>query len=232
MSFLGQRGAFPLVTKIARAAEALVGEDAPIEVAGPSGSAPTAPATPLQADDPVKVRVNCVDYELPASVVAKYPKLTDPGARFLLNFDSLLPLLYGYPPSSIPATMLDEPHEKMIFLSNIEFLEIPIGNDLILHLSKTLRDEVQQASDYIRGKAGSKGKTKMRYCNLRESEIFCAEYDDVFRSHGANVTPMEILRYLEAGTSALLDKVVLIDFQSTNCVMGFVRAFLKRFLDS
>jgi len=185
------------------------------------------PDPDTKPEDIVEISVLDKKYYFSKEHVKKYPKLLDPDTRFLLQFDNLLGILYSYGASCIDPKVLDEPHEKQIFLMNLEFLEIEINNDLILHLCQGLRKEVQEASDLVARHVGGKGKSKIRIDQDKEVVKFVCSYDAAFRECGADFSPTEIIRYLAAGTPSLLDAIVISDFKSKNLISSFVKSFLE-----
>lgn len=178
-----------------------------------------------KTDEIIKISVLDKDYFFSPEHVRKYPKLLDPDARFLLSFDSVLPLIYGYGPSALDQKLLDEPHEKQRFLLTLEFLEIELNNDLILHICSSLRKEVSDLSDLVRRRTGKKGTKKIRIDQDQEIVSYACQHDQVFRQSGADILPLDILRYLATGTGSLLDSIVIADFKSKNLISGFIKSF-------
>lgn len=176
-----------------------------------------------------EIKVQDKIYAFSDEMIAKYPKLLDPSLRYSINFDSVLPIIYDYPVSCLDPKLLDENHEKQIFLSNCEFLGIKLEDSVIIHLSKTLKDEITECSEYVQKKAGKKGKEKLRFINLREVQEFASEQEVAFSEHGSDVKPLDIIRMLELGGKCI-DTLVLHDFKSKNVVLPFIKAFMSKFL--
>lgn len=128
--------------------------------------------------DVVRVTINGKQYEFSQDMIKKYPKLLDPNTRYMLGFDSLLPIIYDYPLSTIPESMLDDVSEKNQFLRNAERLDIKLSDDLILHLTSKLMKEVQECSEYIRNNVGKKGLQKMRRAYSNFCRFFCVSSED------------------------------------------------------
>lgn len=192
---------------------------------------PPLPDPDTKAEDIITINVQGKDYYFSPDHVKRYPKLLDPDAKFLLSFKAILPIIYGYPASAIDPHLLDENFEKQRFLAACEFLDIHLTDDLILHLSKALRDEVQSCSDFIQSRIGTKGKEKIRYTHRREVAEFCAQnFDALFRQHGSEVRPIEVISYLEIGTKDLLDTIVTLDFKTKNLILPLIRKFSESFL--
>lgn len=183
------------------------------------------PEADTKSSDIIEIQVLDKKYYFSPDHVKKCSKLLDPDVRFLIGFDSVLPLIYGYPPSCIPETLLDDLSEKQTFLCNLEFLEIEINDALILHLCKSLRKEVQETSDLIRRKMGSKIKNKIRADQSQEVVSFCCQHDSAFRESNANILPLDIIRYLCTGNSGLLDTITIADFKSKNLIGSFIKSF-------
>lgn len=179
--------------------------------------------------DYVRVEICGKSYDFSKEMVQQYPKLLDPSIRFTLNFDSVLPLLYGYPPSCISETLLDEQSEKEIFLSNVEFLGIKLSNEVILHLNQQTRKELLECRDFIKSKTGSKGKKKLRFMNDPEIEQWCAEVEASSLELYDSIKPGDILRKLEAGC---IDILTLWDFKGKNVVRSLLKQFKQKFFPS
>lgn len=170
-------------------------------------------------------------YEFSDEMLKKYPMLLDPSARYTVSFDDILPLIYEYDPSVLPSDLFCDNSRKQMFLSNIEFFQIPVSDAMILHLSKSLREDIQECSDFVQREAGNKGRgknAKVRFSNLKTVVEFCCEHDQKFLN--ADVKPLDIVKYLEIGTQKAIDTLVLHDWRSSNLVMPFVKSFLERFL--
>ena len=180
-----------------------------------------------KAEDIVWVQVQDKKYPFNQEHLKKHPKLLDPDVVFLLDFEKVLPIIYGYPISCLKGDWLDEDSEKQTFLCNLEFLDITISNELILHLCSSLKKEVLESSDLVQKHIGSKGKKKIRVDQDREIATFTASYDAAFRQAGADITPNEIIRYLSIGTESLLDQIVVSDFKSKNLISSFIKSFLS-----
>jgi len=184
------------------------------------------PDPDTKPEDIVYIKIFDKEYPFTKAMIAKHPKLLDPDCLFLLNFESVLPLLYGYPPSCIRGDLLDEDSEKQTFLCNLEFLEIELTESMILHLCRHMRQEVQEASDLVKRHTGPKGKRKIRIDQDTEVVTFACQQDQAFREAGANIMPMELLRYLSTGAESLLNAIVIADFKSKNLIGRFIKSFL------
>lgn len=174
-------------------------------------------------------RVNTItiggkQYDFSDEMLKKFPKLTDPAARYTIGFDAILPLIYEYPPSAIPKNLLDEQSEREVFLSNIQFFQIPICREVILHLSSEQVKEVEEAASYVRRHSAKK---KCTFTQRREVRDFCRSAETAFKELYADIRPLEIVEMLDEGR---VEDLVVHDFKSKNCVMNFVKSFLKKFL--
>lgn len=188
------------------------------------------PDPETKPEDIITVNIQGKDYFFSPDHVKKYPKLLDPDAKFLLGFDSVLPLIYGYSVSSIEEDLLENNAKKTVFLAAVEFLDITLPEAAILHLSKSLREEVERIHQYIRKKVGNKGDDKLRFVNRRKPRELAAKFDAVFRQHKAEVTPDIVLTYLEYVDPAFRDEIVVLDFKTRNLIMPLIRAFREKFL--
>ena len=184
-------------------------------------------------NDNVPVKIGDRIYDFSKDMCIKHPKLLDPSIRYMIGFDSVLPIIYGYPVSCIREDMIDENSEKQLFLKNCERLEIKLSDELILHLSSKLKSEIEECTEYVAKKAGRKGKgenAKMRFVNLKEVQEFCAESDGLFDDHGSDIRPLDVIRLLEVGTKKAIDQLVLKDFKSNNIIRPFITKFMSFFL--
>jgi hypothetical protein len=171
--------------------------------------------------------INSKSYDFSPEMLQKYPKLLDPAARYTLGFDSLLPLFYDYPASCICPTLLDEPHEKTLFLSNCEFFGIVLSPDVILRLNTETKKELQECSDYITRSTGRKGANKMRFSLKKDVRLFCREHEAAHSELYHDIKPLEIVEMLEEG---VIDALTLHDWRSKNAVKSFTKLFLEKFL--
>jgi hypothetical protein len=166
-------------------------------------------------------------YKFSKLIVDKYPKLLHPDAAYTLHFEAILPLLLGYPPSCIPETMLDDRSEKELFLSNCEFFNITLTDDVILHLSSECVKKVSECVDFVKKEAGKKGEEKLRFCLRKDVAKFCSETEKAFKDIYSDIKPIEIVQKLELGE---VKDLVLHDWRSKNAVIPFINKFIKFFL--
>lgn len=177
-----------------------------------------------------KIEICGKEYSFSSEMLKQYPKLLDPSARYTINFDTILPLIYGYSPDVLPNDLLDENSEKTMFLSNCEFFEIKLTDDMILHLSSNLRKDIQDCSEFIQEKAGRKGKEKLRFINRRDVQEWLANKEKAFIESESDVKPLDVIRLLELGGKSL-DQLVIHDFKSKNLVFPLIKDFMKSFLE-
>lgn len=177
-----------------------------------------------ETSDVVSVKIGEKTYDFSKEMVKKYPKLLDPSARYTLGFDAVLPLIYEYPATCIPPSLLDDQAERELFLSNLNFFEIPISPEVILHLSQPQIKEVRQASEYVRRHSAKK---KCTFTQRRAVRDFCRDAEKAFCSLYNDIKPLDIVEMLDEGR---VEDLVIHDFKGKNVVMTFVKSFLKKFL--
>jgi len=183
------------------------------------------PDPDTKPEDIVWVKIYDKEYPFTKEMIRKYPKLLDSDVLFLLHFESILPIIYGYPASCIPEDLLNDPSEKQTFLCNAEFLGVELSDAMILHLSSQLRQEVKESSEAIRKKLGYKVVDKNRVAGDQRLVTFAAKHARAFREACASVPPLEILMNLATGESQLLDEIVIEDFKSKNLISSFIKSF-------
>lgn len=182
-----------------------------------------------QTEEVVTIRINGKDWDFSPAMVKRWPKLLHPDTRYLLKIESLIPILYGYDPACIPEDLLDDPSEKQTFLHNANWLEVQLSDQTILHLSKQLKKDVQEAASIVKQIEGSKGRDKARILYSKPVLEFVSQFDDRFRELQADITPQEVLSYLSIASESFIDKIVLNDFKSNNEIMKFIRSFIQKF---
>lgn len=165
-------------------------------------------------------------YDFSREMVNKYPKLQDPAARYTLGFDSILPLIYDYPASCIPPSLIDEPHEKTLFLSNCEFFGISLSDDVILHLNKETKKDLEKCQSFIEEEVGRKGRNKIRFSIRKDIRVWARELENASQEIYQGLKPIEIIEMMEEGS---LDILALHDWKYKNCVRGFVKLFMEKF---
>jgi hypothetical protein len=181
------------------------------------------------SDKNYKIEICGKSYDFSQEMVDKYPKLLLPEARYTINFESILPLIYEYPVSCIEPRLIDESHEKTLFLSNCEWLGISLSNEVILHLNRESKKEIEEAHKFIRAQTGKKGKKKIRFALDQEVQLFCERHAEAHAEIYQDLKPIDIVRMLEIGDSAL-DSLTLHDWKGKNCVRSFIKVFTEFFL--
>lgn len=185
------------------------------------------------SSDNVRIEICGKMYDFSKEMVEKYPKLLDPATRYTINMDAIIPLVYEYPVSCIPQQLLDEDSEKIIFLSNCEWFNLKLSDDVILHLNQKVRKDIEECHQFIRAQTGKKGQKKLRFSSSGDShEIprWCTVlYEQDKEVYDSAIKPTEILNYLEIGGS-LLDILTIHDFKGKNVVTNFIRLFKEKFL--
>lgn len=184
----------------------------------------------LESEKQHTITVMGKEYTFSDYHVKRYPKLLDTRVNYLLGFDKLLPLVLGYPETALDPTLFDQDHEKEIFLTGLEFLEIKLEPKFIIHLSQSFMKELEDCREYILKKTGKKGKHKMRFLNDKRVLEFCEEQLPMFEKYQSKITPSKILKLLELGTKESLEKLILKNFDSNNLVKTFISNFLRIFL--
>lgn len=176
-----------------------------------------------------KIEICGKEYDFSQEMLVKYPKLLDPSMRYTVGFEAVLPLIYDYPPSCIPPSLIDEAHEKSLFLSNCEFLGIKLSDDVILHLNKETKKKILECAEHIAEVSGRKGRNKMRFSLKKEVSKWCRSLEQGMSEIYEALKPIEIVQMLEEGS---IDELVLHDFRYKNCVNHFINLFREKFLSS
>ena len=166
-------------------------------------------------------------YYFSDEMIKAHGKLLDPSTRFSLNFDDVLPILYEYSPSCLNSELMSDYARKQVFLSNIEWLDIKLSDDVILHLCQNTKKDLQECADFVTKQAGKKGEKKLRFCLRRDVAEFAESFSDMFRAEIADIQPIDIIRYLEMG---LVDKLTILDFKSKNLIGPMINKFMEIFL--
>ena len=179
------------------------------------------------------INIGGKSYDFSEEMVRKYPKLLDPSARYTLGFEAVLPLIYDYPPTVLPRTLLDEQCEKELFLSNCEFFDIKLSDQVILHLCTESRKELEECVKHIADKVKHRQrKSKVSFQLDKKVLAFCIEKQDAVAEIYSDIKPIEIIQRLEAAVSnpKHLEALLIHDWRGKNCVMSFVKDFMKLFL--
>lgn len=172
-------------------------------------------------------------YDFSEEMVRKYPKLLDPAARYTLGFEAVLPLIYDYPPTVLPKTLLDEQCEKELFLSNCEFFDIKLSDQVILHLCSEARKDLEECVKHIGEKLKHRAKkSKVSFQLDKKVQMFCLDHEESLSQIYSDIKPLEIIQRLEASVTnpKHLEALLIHDWKGKNCVMSFVKDFLKFFL--
>lgn len=186
-----------------------------------------------QSDHHHAIVIGGKSYDFSEEMVRKYPKLLDPSARYTLGFEAVLPLIYEYPPTVLPKTLLDEQGEKELFLSNCEFFDIKLSDQVILHLCSEARKELEDCVKHIGEKLKHRQKkSKVSFQLDKKVQMFCLDHEESLSEIYSDIKPLEIIQRLEAAVSnpKHLEALLIHDWKGKNCVMGFVKSFLKFFL--
>lgn len=165
-------------------------------------------------------------YKFSQDIVDKYPKLKDKAAPYTLSFEAILPLLLDYPASCIPKSLIDERHEKELFLSNCEFFGISLDESVILHLSGESEKKITECCEFVERQAGKKGKDKVRFSLRKDVRRFCSKVEGALKCLYSEIKPIEIIEKLELGE---VKELVLWDWKSKNAVLPFIDSFMKEF---
>ncbi len=118
---------------------------------------------------------------------------------------------------------------KLFFLSNCEWLGISLSNEVILHLNRESKKEIEEAHKFIRGQTGRKGRNKVRFAHQQEVKLFCMKHAEAHAEIYQDLKPIDIIEMLEVGDSAL-DILTLHDWKGKNCVRSFIKVFTEFFL--